>query len=225
MKRVNDAFIRNLTADDMRYDDFLTGKRWYHRLYNRIFWGEKNSWTEARIVLDMLPKDFSGRLLDVPAGTGVFTLQMYQQLPNAEIVCLDYSPVMLERFRRRAGKSVPQVTLTQGDVGELPFEDESFDGVLCMNGYHCFPEKEDALSEILRVIRPGGWFVGCTYVRGVSRRTDFFVKNLYTRWGIFMEPHPTASELRARLARDYTVECWKPSGSMICFRCRKPSRG
>ena len=54
--------------------------------------------------------------------------------------------------------NVRNVTFVQGDVGALPFEDESFDIVLSLNGFHAFPNKDAAFRETCRVLKPGGIF-------------------------------------------------------------------
>ncbi len=42
-------------------------------------------------VFSKIPEGFSGKMLEVPIGTGVLTMPVYQSLTNAEITCLDYS--------------------------------------------------------------------------------------------------------------------------------------
>ena len=73
----------------------------------------------------------------------------------------------------------------QGDVGALSFGNSSFDIVLSLNGFHAFPDKEAAWREIFRVLRPGGVFCGCFYVRGQNRRTDWLIRRLYVPKGWF----------------------------------------
>lgn len=74
-------------------------------------------------------------------GTGVLTMPVYRTLPKAKITCLDYSPDMMERARRRAPENV---SFVQGDVGQLPFDDESFDIVRLSMASTLFPDKEAA---------------------------------------------------------------------------------
>lgn len=220
MKKVNDSFDRIFAKKINLYDDSLTGKTWYHRLYNIILWNEKNLYRTANIVLNMIPEDFSGRLLDVPAGTGVFTAHTYLNLENAHIDCLDYSKSMLRRYQDRIkNENSKNIHFKRGDVGKLPFSDSVYDIVLSMNGIQCFPEKEKALFEIKRVLKRGGKFIGCTYIRGVSKRTDFFVKNIYDRKGIFMPPHKTSEEFKKMLQADYEIQEYILIGSCACFKC------
>lgn len=108
-----------------------------------------------------------GRILEVPVGTGVLTMPVYQGLPSADVTCLDYSADMMARAKRRAkNMGLSNVRFLQGDVGKLPFADASFDLVLSLNGFHAFPDKDAAYREILRVLRPGGIFTGCFYIIG-----------------------------------------------------------
>lgn len=105
--------------------------------------------------------------------------------------------------------------------GALPFEDGAFDIVLTLNGFHAFPDKEAAYRETCRVLKPGGIFCGCFYVRGEHRRTDWFIKRLYTPKGWFTPPYETAYSLRARLSSLYAETQAETVGSMACFSCRK----
>ena len=71
------------------YDRVLTQGSFWSRLYIRLFWGGVDDNKIAGDVLSRIPDDFSGRLLDVPVGTAVFTQDKYKKLKNADIVCLN----------------------------------------------------------------------------------------------------------------------------------------
>ena len=64
-------------------------------------------------------------------------------------------------------------------MGALSYADDTFDIVLSLNGFHAFPDKEAAYREVFQVLRPGGTFCGCFYVRGQNRRTDWLFRRLY----------------------------------------------
>ncbi|MBQ6554896.1 MAG: class I SAM-dependent methyltransferase, partial [Firmicutes bacterium] len=151
------------------YDKTLTQGSFWSRLYIRIFWGGIDDVKIAENLLAFIPDDFSGKLLDVPVGTAVFTHEKYKRMKNADITCLDYSEDMLEQAKNR----LPDIKMLQGDVGSLKFDDESFDIVLSMNGFHAFPDKEKAFSETCRVLKKGGMFLSCFYIKGKSRITDW----------------------------------------------------
>ncbi len=155
-------------------------------------------------------------------GTGVLTMPMYQNLPNADITCLDYSTDMMEKAQRRAQRDGMQnIRFQQGDVGKLPYENESFDIVLSLNGFHAFPDKESAYQEVYRVLKPGGTFCGCFYVQGEHDRTDWFIKHLYEKKGFFTPPYETAESLRKRFVKQYEKAELSTVKSIVCFTCQK----
>lgn len=109
-----------------------------------------------------IPENFAGRLLEVPVGTGILTMPLYQTLSDADVTCLDYSRDMMAQAREKAERmGLENVTFRQGDVGALPFDDASFDAVLSLNGFHAFPDKEAAYREVRRVLRRDGVFMNC----------------------------------------------------------------
>lgn len=204
------------------YDTTLTQDAWWSRLYIKLFWDGVSDLDIAAKVLSAVPEDFAGRLLDVPVGTGVFTLSTYKRLPKADITCLDYSEDMLCRARARYAESgLTQVHCVQGDVGQLPFDDEAFDIVLSMNGFHAFPDKPRAYRETHRVLKKGGLFCGCFYVKGESKRSDFIVSRFLAPKGWFTPPFETAAEVKRTLEGLYGEVETDCAGAMLSFRCIK----
>ena len=90
------------------------------------------------------------RVLDVCTGPGLLAAAILAR--GATPVGLDFSSEALEIARRK----VPNVEFHQGDAQELPFADETFDAAVCGYGLLHVPEPEKALSEMRRVLRPGG---------------------------------------------------------------------
>ena len=175
-----------------------------------------------KLATQAIPKDFNGKMLEVPVGTGILTMPMYQKLINADITCLDYSKEMMARAESRAeNMGIKNISFMQGDVGKLPFENETFDLVLSMNGLHVFPDKDRAFSEILRVLKKGGIFCGCTYIKGECRRTDWFIDKLYVPKGYFNPPFDTKETLYQRLEKMYQTAKVKTVISEACFECVK----
>ncbi len=202
----------------------MTYSTWLGKAICRIVWnmdGEKNA-AYLEKALSGIPEDFSGKLLEVPVGTGVLTMPVYQTLSRAAITCLDYSPDMMAAAQEKAKRlGIANVTFTQGDVGALPFADESFDIVLSLNGFHAFPDKEAAYRETFRVLKKGGTFCGCFYIRDECRRTDWFIRHLYQPKGFFTAPYETQSSLRERLSQMYENAEVTAVEGIGCFCCRK----
>lgn len=202
------------------YDGVLTQGNFFSRMYIKLFWSGTDDNEIARKVLSYIPDDFSGKLLDVPVGTAVFTQHKWSSLKNAHITCLDYSTDMLEQAKRRLDGQA-HINFIQGDVGNLQMDDESFDIVLSMNGFHAFPDKQKAFSETCRVLKSGGDFIACFYIRGKSKKTDWLVKNILAKKGWFTPPFQTEEELKNTLQKMYKEVELHVDGSMAYFHCVK----
>ena len=108
----------------------------------------------ARRIAALAP----ARVLETAAGTGVVTRALARALPaGTELVATDLNQPMLDRAAA-VGTARP-VQWRQADALQLPFEDASFDVVVCQFGAMFFPDKPRGYAEARRVLRPGGAFV------------------------------------------------------------------
>ena len=183
------------------------------RLALKIFWGLDDEAHKKFLAQAFagVPENFSGRLLEVPVGTGVLSLPVYKNLDKM----LDAAKARAEQMNLRG------IKFLQGDVGALPFADNYFDLVLSVNGFHAFPDKNSAWRETYRVLRRGGIFCGCMYVKGENSRTDIFVKQFCDRQGFFCPPHETLSSLQKRLSEQYQHVEISHVESFAGFICKK----
>ena len=206
------------------YDGMMTCSTLPGKAICRFVWNmdQERNLAYLERALSGVPENFAGKLLEVPVGTGVLTMPVYNDLPDAEITCLDYSEDMMAAAKRRAaGAGLKNVSFVRGDVGALPFEDERFDVVLSLNGFHAFPDKDAAYRETYRVLKPGGTFCGCFYLKGQNRRTDWFVEKLYQPRGFFTPPYETLASLQARLEGLYAKAETGAVEGIGWFRCVK----
>jgi ubiquinone/menaquinone biosynthesis C-methylase UbiE len=101
---------------------------------------------------------FEGEMLETAAGTGIATRAVVENLSGRiSITATDLNQAMLDHAARML--DAPQVTWRQANADSLPFENGSFDAVICQFGVMFFPDKVAAYSETRRVLRPGGRFV------------------------------------------------------------------
>jgi len=124
----------------------------------------------TRRVLDLGPGQ---RALDVAAGTAVSTVGLAES--GAWCVALDFSLGML---RRGSARPVPKVA---GDALRLPFGDGVFDAVTVSFGLRNMSDTVAALTELRRVVRPGGRLVVCEFSRPVFRPFRFVYLNYLMR--------------------------------------------
>ena len=201
------------------YDNILTHNGFLSKVYNKIFWGGTNDLKIANKILTYIPNDFNGKILDIPVGTAVFTKDKWKTLQRATIVCVDISSDMLEKAKEKINE--PNISFIKGDVGNLPFEDNSFDIILSMNGIHAFPDKDKAFNEINRVLKKGGYFIGCFYIKGESKIADWLVNSILSKKGWFSGPFYTKNEIEKFLSSKYFDINLNNDGSIVYFSCIK----
>ena len=96
-----------------------------------------------------------GRCLEIGVGTGRIALPLRRAgVPMAGI---DLSRAMMLRIAAKAGGDAP-FPLAQADATRLPFRDHSFGGAVACHVLHLIPAWQQAMAELLRVLRPGGVF-------------------------------------------------------------------
>lgn len=110
-------------------------------------------------LLNLKPDD---RVLEISAGTGKDSELILERLSHrGELFCLDISPDMLAYAKQRLSKFSNYTEAISGNACELPFEDNSFDALYCFAGVGHFPSIAKGLSEMARVVKPGGKVVFC----------------------------------------------------------------
>jgi demethylmenaquinone methyltransferase / 2-methoxy-6-polyprenyl-1,4-benzoquinol methylase len=125
-----------------------------------------------RILRPLKPK----MMLDVATGTGDFAIQALALDPD-KVIGVDISEGMLEVGRKKLDQRnlSPKVELLKGDSENLQFEENKFDAITVGFGVRNFENLEKGLSEILRVLKPGGMLV----VLEFSRPRTFPFRQVY----------------------------------------------
>ena len=102
---------------------------------------------------DLAELAHGGRALDVACGTGDLAIELARRVgPTGEIVGSDFSEPMLDRAREKSAA----VRWEWGNALELPYSDDQFDAATVGFGARNFSDLDRGLSEMARVVRPGG---------------------------------------------------------------------
>ncbi len=106
-------------------------------------------------ALGYVKLDAGTRFLDVAAGTGALSLPAARS--GAEVLATDYAPAMVEHLRARARNAgLSNLDARVMDGTDLDLADDSFDVAASQHGVSLFPDMARGLSEMVRVVRPGG---------------------------------------------------------------------
>ena len=139
-----------MTAADSAFSGSIPSL--YHKLLGPLLFGPY-AWDIAERAGALQP----ARILETAAGTGIVTGAMISKAAKSEIVATDLNQAMLDVA---AGRLLSwRLTFQAADAQELPFEDGSFDAVVCQFGVMFFPDRVGAYREARRVLKPGGHFL------------------------------------------------------------------
>lgn len=133
-----------------------------------VFWRKK--------AISLLKEQRPSKILDVATGTGDLAFEACRLHPQS-IVGIDFATAMLDLARLKAGRKglSSLVSFTKGQAEKLPFDRDTFDAVTVAFGVRNFSNLEKGLSEMVRVIRPGGAMV----VLEFSKPRSPFIAGLY----------------------------------------------
>jgi len=155
-----------------RMFDNISGK--YDFLNHFLSLGIDIVWRKKAIrkLLDLHPRE----ILDVATGTGDFAVESLSLKPD-RVIGVDISEGMLEVGRKKLERRGlnQKIELRKADSENLPFEDNHFDAVIVAFGVRNFENLQQGLSEMLRVVKPGGRIV----ILEFSKPSKFPMKQLY----------------------------------------------
>lgn len=133
---------------------------------NDVFAGKMDNW--------FFPADKSGKILDVGCGIGLWLVELWQR-GYRDITAIDLSPRSVAFAKSRCALYGVTADIAVGNAEKLEFPDASFDHVNCYGVVHHTPSPQAAISEIYRVLKPGG-----------SASVAVYYKNIVLRnWALF----------------------------------------
>jgi len=107
----------------------------------------------AKQLIEKIPAN--GKVLEIAPGPGYFCIEL-SKLGKYQITGLDISKSFVEMARKNAEEAGVKVDFRQGNASTMPFENETFDFTFCQAAFKNFSEPVMAISEMYRVLRPGG---------------------------------------------------------------------
>jgi len=152
-------------------------------------------------AIRILKKENPHRILDVATGTGDFALEAVRmKMQDVQITGVDISAGMIEVGKKKVAKKKLEhaITLQIADSENLPFDTGHFDAFTVAFGVRNFQNLRKGMSEMLRVLKPGGMGVIIEF----SRPRRFPIKQLFTFY--FKYVMPTIGKLVSKDARAYT---------------------
>lgn len=127
------------------------------QFFERALFRDSRSWACGQAT---------GDVLEVAVGTG---LNLGAYADGVTLTGVDLSDAMLDGARARARQLGSNTTLLQGDAHSLPFDDASFDTVVCTFGLCAIPDTDAAIGEMHRVLRPEGRLILVDHIESSSR--------------------------------------------------------
>jgi len=113
--------------------------------------------------------DDQAEVLDVGCGGGQLAVGLAAAGPRLRLTGIDLAPQQVRRARRRGAVLGNRIGFRQGSAMDLPFADDAFDAVVSSGSIKHWPDQRLGLTEMLRVLRPGGLLLiieadrGCTF--------------------------------------------------------------
>lgn len=173
----------------------------YDGLNRVISFGIDISWRKK--VVQLVSKNNPKQILDIATGTGDLAIMMSQLNPD-KIIGLDISAGMLDVGKRKIANVnlSDKIDMVVGDSENMPFDDNTFDAITVSFGVRNFANLDKGLTEIKRVLKPGGTFV----VLETSNPTKFPFKQGYKFYTTYILPFIGKIFSRDKAAYSYLCE-------------------
>jgi phosphoethanolamine N-methyltransferase len=136
-----------------------------------LIWGEgfMSPGGSAEVALILEGKDISGcKVLDMGCGTGGIDVLLIRDFGAKRVLGLDVRQTMIDRCHARAAREdlSDHLSFLRIAPGRLPLESNSFDVVFSKEAIIHVADKLALFSEVFRILRPGGVFLACDWLKG-----------------------------------------------------------
>jgi ubiquinone/menaquinone biosynthesis C-methylase UbiE/uncharacterized protein YbaR (Trm112 family) len=211
-----------LSGLNKRFSKMYDWFSWGYRAFSKIafaYIGMTEEQARREVTNRLDPK--GGQVLEVSIGPGVNLPYLIGRPDVGAIHGLDISHGQLNRCRAYVANKGWNVNLNLGNAEQLPYQDNSFDGVFHLGGINFFNDKKKAIEEMIRVAKPGTRILICDEnekgAQAYERIIPGFKRNVGSKRDVVVAPvtlvPPEMLELRE-------FEVW--NGWMYCIEFRKP---
>ena len=120
-------------------------------------------------ILEELEKESFSDLLDAGCGPAPMISLLAEKYPDRHYTGLDLTPAMIEQAK---AKHIANAEFVVGDCENFPFEENSFDAIICSNSFHHYPDPQGFFDSVKRCLRPGGRLI----LRDVTSENKLLVR-------------------------------------------------
>jgi ubiquinone/menaquinone biosynthesis C-methylase UbiE len=212
----------SLTGFNRRFSHLYDWFSWVYRAFSKIAFAYIGMDEEIgrREITDRLDPH-GGRVLEVSIGPGVNLPYLVNRSDVGEVFGLDISIGQLQRCQRYVTQKGWGVDLFLGNGEQLPFRDESFEGVFHVGGINFFNDKKSAIDEMIRVAKPGARILIADETEKGARGYEKFIPGFKKSFdGKRQEILPPIDLIPANMVETRLLEAWK--GWLYCIEFRKP---
>ncbi|MCR5526906.1 MAG: class I SAM-dependent methyltransferase [Lachnospiraceae bacterium] len=131
-------------------------------------------------ALDFFNFKSDDNILDIGCGGGMTLKRMSEKVPDGHLTGVDYSPVSVEKSTamNEADIKAGKIRIIEASVSSLPLEDNSFDRIITVESFYFWPDPIHDLSEVRRVLKPGGQFILVADIYGSYNLDEKTRKNI-----------------------------------------------
>ena len=178
----------------------------YDKANDLLSFGSARIWRKK--VAKLVNSQPGHKILDLAAGTGSSSIVFLRE--GVKVVAADFSNGMLEEGRKRH----PELEFVFADAASLPFADEEFDTVTISFGIRNVEKTEEALAEMLRVLKPGGKLVVCEFSRIPNKLLHtlyrFYLRNILPTLSALVSKTPEAYSYLAE-----SIDAWPSQQELV----------
>lgn len=130
------------------------GKEMIHRMNESHF--DLTGW-----ALSFMHFHEDDHILDIGCGGGSALKRMAEQIKTGHLTGVDYSPVSVKASKElnKTAVETEKMDIIEASVSDLPFEDQAFNKIITVESYYFWPNLEEDMKEVFRVLKPGGQFM------------------------------------------------------------------